>query len=106
MAVHKAIIRQGTSIIDKQDIKTMRSHRVVVLTQGPDLHLFQHPGMLTRLALWLIDALRDRLPATAVASRSKKKELPFILACLNEAKGTYIVAGIMASPEFGDIRRK
>ncbi|EAU88329.2 cell division control protein 45 [Coprinopsis cinerea okayama7 len=105
MAVHKAIIRQGTSIIDKQDIKTMRNHRVVVLTQGPDLHLFHHPGMLTRLALWLIDALRDRLPATAAAARSKRKDLPFIVACLNEAKGTYIVAGIMASPEFGDIRR-
>lgn len=84
----------------------MRNHRVVVLTQGPDLHLFYHPGMLTRLALWLIDALRDRLPTTAASARTKRKDLPFILACLNEAKGTYVVAGIMASPEFGDIRRK
>ncbi|TFK29808.1 cell division control protein 45 [Coprinopsis marcescibilis] len=105
MAVHRAIIRQGTSIIDKQDIRTMRNHRVVVLTQGPDLHLFHHPGMLTRLALWLIDALRDRLPATANAARSKRKDLPFVLACLHEAKAAYTVAGIMASPEFGDTRR-
>lgn len=106
MSIHKAIIRQGTSIIDKQDIRTMRNHRVVVLTQGPDLVLFQHPGMLSRLALWLIDALRDRIPASATAARTKRRELPFIVACLNESKGTYVVAGIMASPEFGDVRRK
>ncbi|KAF6765072.1 cell division control protein 45 [Ephemerocybe angulata] len=105
MAIHKSIIRQGTSIIDKQDIRTMRNHRVVVLTQGPDLVLFHHPGMLTRLALWLIDALRDRIPATVAVGRNKRRDLPFIVACLNESKGTYVVAGIMASPEFGDVRR-
>mgnify|MGYP001340695369 CR=1 FL=1 len=106
MAVHRAIIRQGTSIIDKQDIRTMRNHRVVVLTQGPDLPLFQHAGMLSRLALWLIDALRDRIPQSAAPGKGKKRDLPFIVACFNEAKGTYLVAGIMAAPEFGDVRRK
>lgn len=106
MAIHKAIIRQGTSIIDKQDIRTMRNHRVVVLTQGPDLALFHHAGMLSRLALWLIDALRDRIPATAAAARTKRRDLPFIVACFHETKGTYVVAGIVASPEFGDVRRK
>ena len=49
MSLHRAIIRQGTSIIDKQDIRTFRGHRVVVLTQGPDLALFAHPGVLSRL---------------------------------------------------------
>ncbi|KAJ2931441.1 hypothetical protein H1R20_g5670, partial [Candolleomyces eurysporus] len=106
MSVHRAIIRQGTSIIDKQDIRTMRNHRVVILTQGPDLVLFQNPSMLSRLALWLIDAFRDRAPAIAASGRTKRRELPFIVACLNETRGTYVVAGIMASPEFGDVRRK
>ena len=27
MSLHRAIIRQGTSIIDKQDIRTFRGHR-------------------------------------------------------------------------------
>ncbi|KAG6334874.1 hypothetical protein ID866_4215 [Astraeus odoratus] len=103
MSLHRAIIRQGTSIIDKQDIRTLRSHRVVVLSQGPDLPLFAHPGILSRLALWLIDALRDKLPGTKLARG--KKSLPFVLACLNEKTATYIVVGVMGALEFGDVRK-
>jgi cell division control protein 45 len=106
MSLHRAIIRQGTSIIDKQDIRTMRNHRVVVLTQGPDLALFAHPGVLSRLALWLVDALRDRLPGTSVSTRSKRKSLPFVVACLNEGTETYIIVGVMAALDFGDVRKK
>lgn len=107
MSLHQAIIRQGSSIIDKRDIRTLRGHRVVVLTQGPDLALFAHPGVLSRLALWLVEALRDRLPATnAATSRSKRKSLPFLVACLNERAGTYIVVGVTAALDFGEVRKK
>lgn len=106
MSLHRAIIRQGTSIIDKQDIRTMRHHRVVVLTQGPDLHLFSHPGVLSRLALWLVDALRDRVPGTSVSTRTKRKSLPFVVACLNETSKSYMVVGVMAALDFGDVRKK
>lgn len=106
MSLHRAIIRQGTSIIDKQDIKTMRAYRVVILTQGPDLALFTHPGVLSRLAMWLVDALRDRLPGMNVGRRKNRKTLPFVVACLNEHRGTYMVVGVMAALEFGDLRRK
>lgn len=107
MALHRAIIRQGSSIIDKQDIKTLRGHRVVVLTQGPDLPLFAHPGVLSRLALWLVDALRDRVdPTTPVYSRSKRKSLPFVVACLDEKTGTYIVVGVTGAADFDDVRKK
>ncbi|KIM87549.1 hypothetical protein PILCRDRAFT_85952 [Piloderma croceum F 1598] len=108
MSLHRAIIRQGTSIIDKQDIRTMRSHRVVILSQGPDLALFSHPGVLSRLALWLVEALRDRLPGTAVGNRrggKGRKSLPFVVACLNEREETYIVVGVMAALDFGDVRK-
>jgi cell division control protein 45 len=84
----------------------MRNHRVVVLTQGPDLALFAHPGVLSRLALWLVDALRDRIPGKSVSTRSKKKSLPFVVCCLDEEPGTYIVVGVMAALEFGDVRKK
>lgn len=86
----------------------MRSHRVVVLTQGPDLPLFAHPGVLSRLALWLVDALRDRLPGTQVGGRGgrKKKSLPFVVACLNEGQKSYVVVGVMAALDFGDTRKK
>ncbi|EPQ58375.1 CDC45-like protein [Gloeophyllum trabeum ATCC 11539] len=106
MSLHRAIIRQGSSIIDKQDIKTMRNHRVVVLTQGPDLALFSHPGVLSRLALWLVDALRDRVNGQSLTGRkSKRKSLPFVVACLNEKAGSYVVVGVTGAMDFGDVRK-
>ncbi|KAJ7261312.1 CDC45 family [Mycena haematopus] len=105
MTVHRKIIDQGTSIIDKQDIRTMRNHRVVVITQGSHLALFSHPGALSRLALWLVEALRDRLPGTNVSARSKRKSLPFVVACLNESTQSYLVVGVMAALDFGDVRK-
>ena len=85
----------------------MRSHRVVVLSQGPDLALFAHPGVLSRLALWLVEALRDRMPATTMGGKKKgKKSLPFVVACLKEDAGTYIIVGVMAALDFGDVRKK
>lgn len=106
--MHRAIMRQGASIIDKQDIKTLRGHRVVVLTQGPDLPLFVHPGILARLALWLLDALRDRVEPTAPAyARSRhRKALPLVVACLNEKTGTFIVVGVTGAPDFDNVRKK
>ncbi|KDR81482.1 hypothetical protein GALMADRAFT_89457 [Galerina marginata CBS 339.88] len=105
MSLQRTIIRRGTSIIDKQDIRTMRNHRVVILSQGPDLSLFCNPGILTRLALWLIDALRDRLPGTSVGTRGSKRGLPFVVACLDEMSGKYTVIGVMAALDFGQIRK-
>jgi cell division control protein 45 len=106
MSLHRYIISQGTSIIDKQDIKTLRNHRVVVLTQGPNLALFCHAGVLTRLALWLVDALRDRVPGAVTGPWSRKKVLPVVVACLNESIDRYTVVGVMASLEYGQISRK
>lgn len=106
ISLHRAIIRQGTSVIDKHLIKTMRSHRVVILSQGPDLALFSNPGPLSRLALWLVDALRDRVGNAPNARGRARKSLPFVVACLNEETETFIVVGIMAAKEFGDVSRK
>lgn len=84
----------------------MRNYRVVVLSQGPDLGLFSHPSVLTRLALWLVDALRDHVPAGGEASRKNRKSLPFVVACLKESTDTYMVVGITAAMDFGDVRKK
>jgi cell division control protein 45 len=75
----------------------------VVLSQGPDLQLFSHPGVLGRLALWLVDALRDRVTGT---KRKGGRSLPFVVACADEKAGTYVVVGVMAALEFGDVRKK
>lgn len=106
MTLHRAVIRQGSSLIDKHAIRTMRGHRVVVVQQGPDLALFCQPGALARLARWLVDAMRDRVAGTNISAFSKKKSLPFVVACLNEKEETYLVVGINAALEFGDVRKK
>ena len=105
MTLQRAVIRQGSSLIDKQEIKTMRTFRLAMLKEGPDLPIFVHPGNLARLALWLVEALRDKFDPLAVG-RSKKKSLPLVIACLDEKKGSYLVVGVTAAPEFGDIRKK
>lgn len=105
MALHRAVIRAGSALIDAYAIRTMRAHRVVLLTQGPDLALFCSPGPLARLARWLIDAMRERVTGTKTA-HSKKKNLPFVVAALDERQGTYLVVGINAALEMGDVRKK
>lgn len=125
-ALHQAIVAQGVSIIVKQSIKTLRSFRLTVLQDGPQLHLFVHPDTLTRLGFWLIDALRDivseQTERRAAARRSKRRSkddesaelveqqhtlqsLPFVLAALDKARDTYTVVGIVGAPDYGDVGR-
>jgi len=105
MSIHRAIIRQGSSIIDKQDIRTLRGHRVVVLSQGPDLALFCHPGILARLAHWLADAMRDKIPDKPLPNGKRRKNLPIVVACLNEHTDRYVVVGLTAAMDFGEVRK-
>jgi cell division control protein 45 len=105
-SVHQAVIRTGSSIIDKNDLRLVRGHRIVQLKQGPDLALFTQPGVLFRLGLWLTEVLRDRVTGVSISRRSKKKSLPLILACLDERDQTYLMIGLNESMDFGDVRKK
>lgn len=79
---------------------------MVVLSQGPDLELFAHPGVLSRLALWLVEAMRDKVPERPLPNGRRRKSLPFVVACLDETKGTFIVVGVTAALDFGEVRKK
>lgn len=105
MALHRAIIRQGISILDKQTIKTLRSFRFCVIKEGPDLPVFTHPATLSRLGIWLVDAVRDLLEQSQ-AGKSRTKALPFILAALDEQRDAFLVVGITGAAEQGDVRKK
>ena len=76
---------------------------MATLKEGPDLATFCHPGNLSRLALWLVDALRDKVTPLGTG---KKKSLPLVVACLDEKHASYIVVGVMAAVEMGDVRKK
>jgi len=106
MTLHKAIIRQGSSLLDKTTIRKIGAFRWAAMCEGPDLRLFCHPSTLSRLALWLVDATRDRWAEKDARGGKVTKSLPFVVACLNEDKGTYLVVGVTGAPEYGDVRKK
>lgn len=103
--LHRAIIRQGTAILDKAVIRPLRTFRFAAVKEGPDLKLFAHPSTLSRLALWLVDATRDRWAEREERAGRRATSLPFVIACLNEDKGTYMVVGVTGAPEYGDVRK-
>ncbi|KAG0140705.1 hypothetical protein CROQUDRAFT_664850 [Cronartium quercuum f. sp. fusiforme G11] len=108
MALHKAIIRQGTSMLDKQAIKTLRSFRLGVIKDGPDLHVFSHPATLTRLGVWLVDAVRDLIGPNSKVFEGKKqkvKSFPFVIASLDEVRDCYLVVGVNGAAQYGDVRK-
>ena len=86
----KAILRTGTSLLAKHQIRHLRAFRMGVVKEGPDLGLFSSsPGALVKLALWVGEAV-------AVSERDKKGSdgaVPLVLAALDEARGTYVVVG-------------
>lgn len=130
-SLHAAVISQGVSLIDKQAIRTLAGFRLAIIKDGPDLHLFSHPSTLTRLALWLVDALRDLINETELKKAKNKrirkleragkqindddedgidpnavvKNLPFVIAALDEETDVFVVVGVTGAPDFGDTRR-
>ncbi|CUA74901.1 PAB-dependent poly(A)-specific ribonuclease subunit 2 [Rhizoctonia solani] len=102
-SLHQIILSQGSELIERSGaIKTYRKFRMAILTQGAHLALFSQPGPLSRLALWLVDALRDKV--VSVKGPRGRETLPFVVACLNERAGSYLVVGVTGAVEFGDVR--
>jgi cell division control protein 45 len=105
-SLHRAIIRQGSAILDKAIVRRLRTFRFAAIREGPDLKIFAHPSPLSRLALWLVDATRDRWVERDAKAGNKAAALPFVIACLSEEKKTFVVVGVTGAPEFGDVRKK
>ncbi|ORX59761.1 CDC45-like protein [Hesseltinella vesiculosa] len=95
MKMQKAIVRQGTSIIDKKTTRTLKTFRMVLIKDGPDLPLFQHPLTLSKLALFLTDAYREH----------GKRNLPFVISSLDEHHDSYLVVANSAAATFGDVKK-
>ncbi|BGP33504.1 DNA replication initiation factor cdc45 [Rhodotorula toruloides] len=105
MALHRAVTSQGSYILDKAAIRTLRTYRLTVIKDGPDLVVFQHPSTLLRLAHWLVDSIRSMLEQQAAGGNGGGKNLPFVLAALNEQTDKFLVVGVVPADEFGDVRR-
>jgi cell division control protein 45 len=87
--LHRAILRTGTQLIEKKQIRHLRAFRMAVVKEGPDVSLFTHPGALTKLALWIAEAITE---LNGIKSRNRGAEL--VMAGLDDARGLYVVVGL------------
>ncbi|KAI5802505.1 CDC45 family [Pyronema domesticum] len=100
MNLHQAILRTGTALIEKRQIRLLRSFRLAVVKEGPDLPVFTHPNALSKLALWISEAIIEQERET-----SKKKHLPLVVASLNERRNVYTVVGTALGLEVANSRK-
>lgn len=91
--LHRAILRTGTTIIEKRQIRHLRAFRMCVVKDGPDVPLFTHPSALTKLALWIGEAIAEQERETKGKLGNGGRGTPLVVAGLNETRGVYVVVG-------------
>ncbi|PWY88744.1 CDC45-like protein [Aspergillus sclerotioniger CBS 115572] len=94
--LHRAILRTGTSLLAKHQIRHLRAFRIAVVKDGPDVKLFTNPGALTKLALWVAEAIRVQERErgdTVKVGRRRALGTPLVLAGLDEDRDLYVVVG-------------
>lgn len=91
--LHRAIFRTGTSLIGKRQIKHLHAFRLCVIKDGPDVPLFTHPAALTKLALWIGEALAEQEKDVNGKLAHGGRGTPLVVASLNEKRGVYVVVG-------------
>jgi cell division control protein 45 len=81
--------------MSKNQIRHLRAFRIGVVKDGPDVRLFTNPGALTKLALWVAEAIQVQERDKSETKMGKKKILgtPLVLAGLDEDRGVYVVVG-------------
>lgn len=87
--LHRAILRTGTTLIEKNQMRHLRAFRMAVVKEGPDVQLFTHPGALTKLALWIAEAIVE-----LNGTKGKHKGSELVVAGLDDARGLYVVVGL------------
>jgi cell division control protein 45 len=83
-------------LLSKHQIRHLRAFRIAVVKDGPDVKLFTNPGALTKLALWVAEAIRvqERERGDSVKiGRKKAAGTPLVLAGLDEDRDLYVVVG-------------
>lgn len=63
------------------------------MKDGPDVPLFNHPAALTKLALWIGEALLEQEREAAGRLSQGGRGTPLVVASLDEKQGVYVVVG-------------
>lgn len=66
---------------------------MAIVKEGPDVTLFTHPAALTKLALWVGEAIAEQERESRGNVGKSGRATPLVLAGLNEARGVYVVVG-------------
>jgi cell division control protein 45 len=64
-----------------------------VVKDGPDVSLFTHPAALTKLALWIGEAISEQERETKGKLGHGGRGTPLVVAGLNENRGVYVIVG-------------
>ncbi|KAK0621560.1 CDC45 family [Bombardia bombarda] len=91
--LHKAIFTTGTTILKKKQISHLRAFRMCVVKDSTDAALFNHPGALTKLALWVGEALAEQEKDATGKLALGGRGTPLVVASLDEKRGVYVVVG-------------
>jgi len=91
--LHRAILRTGSALIAKKQIRHLRAFRMGVVKEGPDVPLFTHPGALTKLAGWVSEAVAV-LEAEEGTTRRSAADQALVLGCIDETRCVYVVVGL------------
>ena len=95
-AVHlqEAVVHEGVDLLLKKIIVRNGPFRYGVLHDSANLDVLVHPQVLTRLALFLLEALK----------KPGKPSKPLVLCALNRKRNTYLVLGV--TPTAPSTRKK
>ncbi|KAH0565423.1 hypothetical protein GP486_001176 [Trichoglossum hirsutum] len=104
--LHRAILRTGTSLIEKGQIRYLRAFRMAVVRDGPDVSLFTHPSALTKLALWLGEAIAEQERGQKGKLSNGGRGTPLVVAGLNEYRGVYVIVGTGGGGRAADLQNK
>ncbi|KAK9373120.1 CDC45 family [Lipomyces chichibuensis] len=85
-ALQQAVVRTGTALLEKNQVLILRTFRLAVLKDGPDLELFSNPITLIRLASWVNECKAEQ----------DDRQIPMVMAALDRTKDTYTVVGLPA----------
>lgn len=64
-----------------------------IVKEGPDVPLFTHPAALTKLALWIGEAIAEQERETKGKLSHNGRGTPLVVAGLNESRGVYVIVG-------------
>lgn len=91
--LHKSIFTTGTLLLKKKQISHLRAFRMCIVKDSPESALFNHPGALTKLALWIGEALAEQEKEATGRLAHGGRGTPLVVASLDEKRGVYIVVG-------------